>query len=194
MTVARRLGWLTVWIALVPLTACQGPSGPVEVPADELPFSLARSPAPSVSPSGGSTIVLYFVRGAGLAPVSREVAAGVSPVDAAVQALLEGPTPEERLEGMTSEIPPETSLLDAVVLDLVAQVDLSSEFQGPAPPDVIVLRVAQVVWTLVNLPQVTAVRFEIEGEPVSVVTAGGTVVDRPVTAPDYGSVAPKESP
>jgi spore germination protein GerM len=76
------------------------------------------------------------------------------------------------------------------VFDQIAEVDLSAEFQGPAPPEVILLRVAQVVWTLVGRPGITAVRFVIDGQPVSVPTDRGTPIDRPVTAPDYASVAP----
>jgi len=54
--------------------------------------------------------------------------------------------------------------------------------------------VAQVVWTLVRLPEVTAVRFVIDGEAVSVLTDDGTAVDRPVTAPDYAAVASGPAP
>lgn len=184
-----RLRLLASAVALL-LPACGGDGGPIEVAPRDIPFSLARTQAPSPEPTTERSLTVYFVRGNRLVPATRQVPAKDSDVDAAMQALLDGPTTGERGTGITSEIPADTSLLQVQVLDFVAEVDLSSEFQGPAPPEGIVLRVAQVVWTLVNLPQITAVRFLIDGELIGVVTDHGNAIQRPVTAPDYASVAP----
>jgi spore germination protein GerM len=181
-------------LALATSASCGGQSGPAEIPAEDLPFSLSRTPEPSPSPAEEEPFTIFFVVEGKLAPVTREAPSDLTPVEATMRALLDGPTPDELARGITSEIPPQTSLLEVQVFDLVADVDLSAEFQSPASTDAILLRVAQVVWTLVRLPEVTAVRFVIDGEPVSVVTDDGTAVERPVTAPDYAAVAPGQAP
>jgi spore germination protein GerM len=181
-------------LALATSASCGGQSGPAEIPAEDLPFSLSRTPEPSPSPAEEEPFTIFFVVEGKLAPVTREAPSDLTPVEATMRALLDGPTPDELARGITSEIPPQTSLLEVQVFDLVADVDLSAEFQTPASTDAILLRVAQVVWTLVRLPEVTAVRFVIDGEPVSVVTDDGTAVERPVTAPDYAAVAPGQVP
>jgi hypothetical protein len=182
-----------VAIVLSLSAGCRTHPGPTEVPEEELPFSLSRTPEASPSPAEDEDFTIFFVLEGKLVPVTREAPSDIASAEATIRALLEGPTAEELARGVTSEIPPQTSLLEVQVLDLVADVDLSAEFQVPASHDEILLRVAQVVWTLVRLPEVTAVRFVIDGEPVSVVTDDGTAVDRPVTAPDYSAVAPAEA-
>jgi spore germination protein GerM len=181
-------------LALAASAGCGGQSGPAEIPAEELPFSLSRTPEPSPSPAEEEPFTVFFILEGKLAPVTREAPSDLTPVEATMRALLDGPTPDELAAGITSEIPAQTSLLEVQVFDLVADVDFSAEFQSPASTDAILLRVAQVVWTLVRLPEVTAVRFVIDGEPVSVVTDAGTAVERPVTAPDYAAVAPGQAP
>jgi spore germination protein GerM len=181
-------------LALGTSASCGGQSGPAEIPAEELPFSLSRTLEPSHSPAEEEPFTIFFVLEGKLAPVTREAPSDLTPVEATMRALLDGPTPEELAGGITSEIPPQTSLLEVRVFDLIANADLSAEFQSPASTDAILLRVAQVVWTLVRLPDVTAVRFVIDGEPVSVVIDDGTAVERPVTAPDYAAVAPVQAP
>ena len=180
--------------AMATSASCEGQSGPTEIPAEDLPFSLSRTLRPSPSPAEEEPFTIFFVLEGKLAPVTREAPSDLTPVQATMRALLEGPTPDELARGITSEIPAETSLLEVQVFDLVADVDLSAEFQSPASTEAILLRVAQVVWTMVRLPEVTAVRFLIDGEPVSVVTDDGTPVERPVTAPDYAAVAPGQAP
>lgn len=186
---ARSPGAAMILVATL-LGACGSPSGPVEIPPEDLPFALERSPTPFEPPAERAAFTVFFVEGTTLVPVARNLDADVPAPEAAMRALLEGTTEAEGDMGITSRIPPSTRLLGLVVVDQVADVDLSAEFQGPASPEDILLRVAQVVFTLVHLPDVSAVRFAIEGAPVSVVTDRGTAVDRPVSAPDYASVAP----
>jgi hypothetical protein len=181
-------------IGLAASVGCARSAGPSEIPPNDLPFSLARTAEPSPSPGGSEPFTIFFVLAGRLAPVSREAPSHLNPAEAVMRALLEGPNSDELARGVITEIPPNTGLLEVDVFNLVADVDLSAEFQGPASQDAILLREAQVVWTLVRLPEVTAVRFLIDGEPVSVATDNGTAVDRPVTSPDYATVAPGETP
>jgi germination protein M len=171
--------------------ACRTPTGAVEIPQEDLPVSLARTPGePSPDARSDRFGVVYFVQGRRLQPATRSLSPG-DPVTAAVQALLAGPTDEERRRGFSTAVPDGTSLLQAEVFDQIAEVDLSAEFQGPADPEEITLRIAQVVWTTVAIPGVTAIRFAIDGVPAGVPTDEQVSVERPVSAPDYAGVAPE---
>lgn len=182
----------TAIAVLVALAACGGTDGPVAVPDEQVPFPLRRAVEASPSRATEVPYTLAFVRGDRLVRVRRRLGADLPAAEALARALIDGPTESERRRRIRTEIPPQTQLLLVRVFDQIAEVDLSREFQEPAPAERIVLRVAQVVWTLVTaVPEVTAVRFVIEGEPVSVVTADGRVVERPVTLPDYAAVLPE---
>jgi hypothetical protein len=174
-------------LALAP--ACARAAGPVEVPARDVPFPLSRSPE-----AGGvgqaESFRVFFVRGERLAPVERRISSDIPPQRAAVEALLAGPTMEEQAQQIRSDIPRETRLLGMQVVDRVAVVDLSGEFQAPSNPDAILLRTAQVVWTLSQFPGVNAVRFQVDGDTVAVIVDGGNAVERPVSTPDYAAEVP----
>lgn len=177
-------------IVFIALAACARTSATVEIPPEDLPFSLARESTPMESPAPSTTTSAFFVRGDGLIRVQRRVGSDLPSVEVAVRTLLDGPTSTERAGGIGSELASEVRLLEIHVEARTAFVDLSGEFQEPAPPERIALRVAQVVWTLTELPDIDAVRFSIDGEVVAVITADGTATDRPVTRADYAALSP----
>jgi hypothetical protein len=86
---------------------------------------------------------------------------------AALRALLAGPTQAERAAGVTTQVPPATRLLGVVIARGVAHVDLSSDYESPAGSRALQLRLAQVVYTATQFPTVKAVRFSVDGAPVS---------------------------
>lgn len=177
-----------VLLALV-AGACSRASGPVEVDPDLVPFDVARSVTPSPEvPS--QTLSIYLIRDGHLIAAPRTVSADAPTSEAATAALFQGPTTEERTDGLATAIPPATQLLRITVLDSVAEIDLTDEFQNPAPPEEVLQRIAQVVWTLVGLPGITSVRFAIDGDPIAVPTDRDAAVTEPVTPADYGSIAP----
>jgi hypothetical protein len=51
-------------------------------------------------------------------------------------------------------------------------------------------RLAQVVYTLTQFPTVKAVKFELDGEPVSTFSGEGVVLDKPVGRSDYTDQLP----
>ena len=177
-------------VALGLLLSCARTSGTVEIPAGELPFPVARAPSPTGSPAPNTTLTVYFVRGGRLVPSPREVGSDLPTAEAAARALLEGPSPRERAEGIVTELPSAAGLLGVGIVDGIAIIDLSGEFQEPAPPERISLRVAQMTWTLTDVPGVREVAFAIDGERVSVTADDGTTLDRPVRRSDYDSFAP----
>ncbi|HEX9774759.1 MAG TPA: GerMN domain-containing protein [Actinomycetota bacterium] len=183
-------------VACVALAACATPSTPVVVPADQIPFGLGRSPNPEPSGAPELTFKVAFVRRPGRQParlflVERTESTFESPAATAVRSLLLGPSDREADRGISTEIPREARLLRAQMFGQVVEVDLSREFQAAASSESFLLRVAQIVTTLTSLEGVTAARFSIDGEVVSVPTHRGETVDRPVTQADYADVLPK---
>ncbi|HVL33530.1 MAG TPA: GerMN domain-containing protein [Actinomycetota bacterium] len=178
-------------LASMLLVSCAASSGPVVIPSEELPFRVQRSP--SIEPTGEAQnrVTLGLARLGRVFPVQRRVPSAATTAEAVMRALLDGPTTRERARRITTAIPTGTRLLDVTVRDRLADVNLSREFQAPAAHDEIVLRVAQVVFTLIALPHVSQATFRIDGEPVDVVTASGTTVHRPVTWEDYASIGPR---
>jgi len=168
------------------LTACGGAAHAIAIPSDEIPFSLARSSGSPPPVTKTAQYSLAFVQDGRLVNVTRQLSSR-SPAESVLSALLDGPTSPESALGITSEIPAQTRLLTISVSGGLALVNLSHEFQGAGSSLSVLLRVAQVVRTLTFLEGVSFVRFQIDGEFVSVPTDSG-VVDRPVGASDYAPV------
>lgn len=175
---------------LVLAAACGGTSEPVQVPADDIPFPLTREAGVPEATSTVGRILVFFVLDGRLSAVTRNAEAGGTPTEASMRALLGGPNGRERTRGLNTGLPSSTRLLDITVTNRIALVDLSAEFQAPAEPDAITLRIAQVVWTLTQLPGIEAVIFAVDGNQISVATDQGQSVDRPVSRADYDQFAP----
>jgi len=180
-----------VVVALLLLLACGRGGEPVAIPPDRIPFPLSRSIQPEPPGAPTKRFRITFVRRGFLTLLPREESSRLPLEEVAVRALLDGPTDPEQDRGNSTEIPPSTRLLGLEVVDQVADVDLSQEFQGAASSRGFQLRVAQVVTTLVQIEGVIAVRFAIDGQVVSVPTGKGEIVDRPVTAADYAGLRRK---
>jgi spore germination protein GerM len=179
---------LTAAALMLLLTACGAARGAVAIPSDEVPFAVARTPQPELPQTPSAQYSLAFVRRGHLVDVTRTLSTR-APQESVMIALLDGPTARETERSISSEIPPQTRLLQVRVIDTVAEVNLSREFQTAGSSESVLLRVAEVVRTLTSTKGVSAVRFLIDGETVSVPTDSG-IVERPVSAPDYVSVRP----
>jgi hypothetical protein len=92
-----------------------------------------------------------------------------------VEALLAGPRGDERVADRTF-VPPGTELVVSVPVDSagVAQVPLTGEVLELGRRD-LTIAVAQLVWTLRQVPEVTAVRVTVDSEPVAVPDLGEVV-------------------
>lgn len=177
---------LAALLAVV-LTACGGPAVTV-LPESELPEDVYGSPQPESLTDLPDNTTVYLVHEGRLVAADRRLPpeAPSLPV-AAIDALLLGPSGVWR-----TTIPDGTRVLSVDIDGVVATVNLSDEFEHSAPGGRLALRVAQVVYTLTETPQVGAVRFEIEGSPTAVPIGPGQVVQRPVTRADYQRFAPEE--
>ena len=173
-------------VAALLLTGCG-------VGAEDRPEPVTTAAAPVVttgngSPAAGPRLTVFFVRGARLTPVERRTNATTTA--AALDQLVEGPTRTEVRTGIRTALPPEVGGVDQVLPDGVAIVSVTRGFTGITGGNQL-LAVAQIVWTLTDLPSVSTVRFVVEGTPVEVPTDGG-LTDRAVGRDDYRSVAPAE--
>ena len=200
---------VTVLAALV--TAC-GPggatdAGPVttrEAPGTD-PATTSSTAAPAAPGTAASTtsttlstpstdqrfVDIYLIKDASYAvAVTRAVPATPGVAGNAIRALIAGPTEPELDEGLSSAIPADTLLLGIVIDDGLATIDLGREFESGGGSFAMLGRLAQVVYTLTQFQTVDAVQFRLDGEPITVFSGEGILLEKPVTRGDYASILP----
>ena len=122
--------------------------------------------------------------------VTRAVPATPEVAGNAIQALIAGPTDQERDEGLSTAIPADTLLLGIVIENNLATIDLGREFESGGGSFAMLGRLAQVVYTLTQFPTVNEVQFKLDGQPVTVFSGEGILLEDPVTRGDYASILP----
>jgi spore germination protein GerM len=183
--VRHRGAWLAV--VLVALGGCglEPQSAPEDITVDPVPRVTADPP----EEFSAAQLHLWFLRGDRLARVARggprnapEVALGL---------LAAGPDPDETAVGLTTAIAGDPfTVVDDDVDDGVLTVEATSAFVFVSGNDQ-TRAVAQVVWTLTELPEVDFIRFTSEDEPLEVSTDSG-LSDQPVDRSDFASMAPPD--
>ena len=200
-------------LAALALAGCAGASGALgtvapaaspgpaslDIPSDEPTpgFSDAPGATPAGTPGATTTVRAYFFLGSftadsGLVPVLRVVPKTSAVGAAAMRALLQGPS-EAELAGrpaMYTTVPEGTSFLGLTIDGGIATVNLSKEFESGGGSASVLGRLAQVVYTLTQFPTISGVRFQLDGEPVTVFSGEGVVVDHPVGRSDYTDFLP----
>ena len=204
------------------VAACGGDAAPATTTSTTSPPTTTASDVPTTSTQASTTsqlvttttvattttdlpaqqaVVAYFLLqesseedgGPHLVPVYRESDGdGASPAELALEALLAGPTGEERegIPGMSTAIPDSTRLRGVDVSGGVASVDLSSEYDDGGGTASMQARLAQVVYTVTRLPDIESVQFSIEGEPVSVFSSEGIELSGPQARQHYLELLP----
>ena len=127
-----------------------------------------------------------------LVSVYREVPQTQQVATAAVQALIAGPTADEKasVPALSSAVPADTMLLGITITDGLAHVDLSSEFESGGGTFSMAARLAQVVFTLTQFPTVQEVEFRLDGEPVTIFSGEGIIMEGPVGREGYQDLTP----
>jgi germination protein M len=174
---------------------------PAEDPADE-PADEPTAPEPEPSDAATTTAIrLYFVGPGGGTParadpfltsVQREIPSTQRIALATLRELVDGPSAadEARLGGISTAVPASTLVLDVSIDDGLATVDLSREFESGGGSFSMFARLAQVVYTVTQFPTVDEVQFELDGQPVTVFSGEGIVLDHPVSRADYRDLLP----
>lgn len=166
----------------------------------DLPDELYGGPRQIVGPQRNVQTILYFVRVDDRARLEYPIRLGVATrqqrtplrqAELVMRQLLGGPTQPEHTGGLGTAIPPETELLSVSVSAGVASVNLSAPFEQAGPELLHQLRVAQVVWTLAELADVTSVRFRVHGVPQPVVDQEGVAHEK-VGPARYSNFAPTD--
>ena len=142
-------------------------------------------PAPSQTPAGTTNLKIYLFLNERLVAVHRSVPETVAVARAAITELIEGPGAAEG--ALTSTVPGGTTLLGLNIADGLATIDLSKEFESGGGSASMFGRLAQVVFTLTQFPTVDRVVLHLDGEPVTVFSGEGIVLDHPLTRSDYES-------
>jgi spore germination protein GerM len=171
------------------------------VPADDKPRAISEENLPddaegrvdAAEDGQTESADLYFTRSDGershLVALSRQVpisgpSSDPSPATA-LEALLEGVSPDDDAD-ITTVIPPGTSLASQPMLegDAVLVVDLTPGINN-VRGDAARLAFGQIVCTADALAEVDAVRFEVEGQPLTVPKGDGEASGAAVTCRSY---------
>ena len=110
-------------------------------------------------PASAGASPVYFLQGEQAVPVQRP---GTT-LQAAMTALLRGPTGTEKSRRILTYLPAGTPLRSATVAGGVATVDLGSRMVQGTAPDVLQARLTQVVETATAVPGVNSVQVLVEG-------------------------------
>jgi Sporulation and spore germination len=183
----RQVGWLVAGMLWL-LAACGVPADPSprSIPAEEVPFGLLGATTSTTSPAPTTRAVVFLVEGDRLAAVRREVPAPATPA-AVLAAVAAGPTPQEAGAGLRTALVTGATL--AQVTAGTATVRLDRDFAA-ADIHEQVLALAQLVYSVTELPGVGGVQFTFDGQPAEIPTAAGPAKDGAATRADYAAVGP----
>jgi spore germination protein GerM len=137
--------------------------------------------APTTAAPTPVDVKVYMLRDERLVIAHRDVH-GPAVMRAALDELLAGPTDDERDgAGLLSSVPIGTELRDLNLVDGLATIDLSSEFESGGGSLSMMSRIAQIVFTATQFENVDRVEFWLDGAPVESIGGEGIMVDEPLT-------------
>lgn len=185
---AAAVAVLAVAVAFVVVVVRDGRGGdPARIAAADVPFSLLDahpSSAPPVAEAGARRATLFFVHQDALVPVGRALPEGATARDV-LDELLAGPTPEESAAGLSTLLDPAVDVAGAAVSQRRALVDFGKPLPDATDGTRRSLALAQIVFTLTDLPAVRDVRFLLDGSPVEVPVGDGRLTRAAVARADY---------
>jgi spore germination protein GerM len=199
MAVAGRAAVARALAAAVALSvgagcAIQPDNSPRDIPAAER-GQLEPVPPGAGEATGQSRIYLVAGDGSDGDGQLRTVLRDVEPpsADAVLRTLIDGPNQEEFDAGMTSPLPPTTTLHSARPVAGILNVDISGEILELAQSS---LRdaVAQMVFTGSELDSVRAVQIRVDGQSQAWPDGSGELQTRPLTIYDYPGLAESAQP
>lgn len=136
-------------------------------------------------PAKGPTVKAYFFQNEKLVPVERRQVPDRPLLTQAIEALLAGPTDEEKRSGLTTALPAGVKLRLAKADRSLAIVDLSRSLEnyggGSAKLEGLI---AQLVYTATAVRGIDRAWIWVEGEREVVLGGEGLVLDRPLGRQD----------
>jgi spore germination protein GerM len=125
-TLVALVGLLVAGVVGFTLVGC-GSENAVSLGKPGSGAATTTAPEQTGTQKSNVSLEVWFSRDNGLVAVRRSHPPTQLVATAAMNALLDGPTAEERSAGLTSAVPPGTRLLGIAIHDGLATVDLTSE-------------------------------------------------------------------
>ncbi len=173
---AKKIKYFTLFLCLIVSFCVQGCvqdffpylSREKEDPRDVIPEENAGGGVGQQQekpPEGILYLQVYYVDGKNnyLVPVTVPVPWTQGVARAALEELIEGPTPAQEMRyGLTSPLPPITKILGLSIRDGLARVDLSEDIMSYDPGDERNV-LNSIVFTLLQFPSIKEVQIMVEG-------------------------------
>lgn len=108
-------------------------------------------------------------------------------IKAVVEELIKGPTEEEKENGFSTCVPENVKILDVRVnkKEKIVYLDFSKEIEQGGGTLLMEARIAQIVYTATQFPEIESVRFLIEGKTIDYFSGEGiTIVEHPIKRED----------
>lgn len=180
-----------VTTAVPPTATAPSTTVPTTQPPSGSTTSTTTPPSTTVPPRESRFVDVYFVKdGRYAAAISKAVPATTDVAANAIRALIAGPTAAETEAGLSSAVPTDTLLLGIAIRNGLATIDLSREFEAGGGTFSMTARLGQVVYTLTQFPTIDRVEFHLDGEPVTVFSSEGLLLEHPVSRTDYLAALP----
>jgi spore germination protein GerM len=147
-------------------------------PQPEKPAATAQPSPPPEKPVETRNRSVYLIQETSMAQVrmNRSLKVSDTPLKDSINALLEGPTAEERRRGMISLVPEGSKLLSVRVDGNTAYLDFNQEFRyNTRGREGCAAQIKQIVWTATEFPNVQDVQFLIDGKKVDFLSEGVTI-------------------
>lgn len=158
---------------------------------ENVPFGLlnpATSTTTTIPDSGRqSTVGIYLVTPDGALVERPRLVRGTATVATALDALLDGPTREERAANLTTAITDDTRVLGLEQNESLVTVDLSRDVLSITGVNQI-QAIAQVVFTITGVTSASGVLFRFDGERREVPDGDGELTAEPLKRSDFRSL------
>jgi hypothetical protein len=151
-------------------------------PPTEKPAAPAQPSLPEVKPAETRDRSIYLIQEANMVQVrmNRSLKVSDTPLKDSINALLAGPTADERRRGMISLVPEGSKLLSAEVKGSTAVLNFNEEFRyNTRGSEGCAAQIKQIVWTATEFPNIQNVQFLIEGNIVDFLSEG-VVINSPI--------------